>query len=122
MGFSHHIGQVVTVHDWMIKAHLSPISIYRPLITKEEDGEEVDAHLNVHIPPVQQQTVVFCNSFCTAHSSKSQSNSNHSGAHALMVRNHYMSHNLKLHPIPHIGTIMDKWVTVSILMTQNLSM
>ena len=29
--------------------------VYRPLITVEEDGEEVDPHLIVHIPPVQQQ-------------------------------------------------------------------
>ena len=30
--------------------------VYRALITVEEDGEEVDPYLNVHIPPVQQQT------------------------------------------------------------------
>ena len=29
--------------------------VYRTLITVEEDGEEVDPHLIVHIPPVQQQ-------------------------------------------------------------------
>ena len=29
--------------------------VYRTLITVEEDGEEVDPHLVVHIPPVQQQ-------------------------------------------------------------------
>ena len=29
--------------------------VYRALITVEEDGEEVDPHLIVHIPPVQQQ-------------------------------------------------------------------
>ena len=29
--------------------------VYRPLITVEEDGEEVDPHLVVRIPPVQQQ-------------------------------------------------------------------
>ena len=29
--------------------------IYRALITEEEDGEDVDPHLAVHIPPTQQQ-------------------------------------------------------------------
>ena len=29
--------------------------VYRALITVEEDGEEVDPHLVVHVPPVQQQ-------------------------------------------------------------------
>ena len=29
--------------------------VYRALITVEEDGKEVDPHLIVHIPPVQQQ-------------------------------------------------------------------
>ncbi len=29
--------------------------VYRSLITAEEDGEEIDPHLTVHIPPVQQQ-------------------------------------------------------------------
>ena len=29
--------------------------VYCALITVEEDGEEVDPHLIVHIPPVQQQ-------------------------------------------------------------------
>jgi len=30
-------------------------SIYRPLVIREEDGEEVDPHLLVYVPPVQQQ-------------------------------------------------------------------
>ena len=30
--------------------------IYRLLFTKEEDGEEVDACIDIHIPPVQQQS------------------------------------------------------------------
>ena len=30
--------------------------VYRALSTVEEDGEEVDPYLIVHIPPVQQQT------------------------------------------------------------------
>ncbi len=29
--------------------------VYRSLITAEEDVEEIDPHLTVHIPPVQQQ-------------------------------------------------------------------
>ena len=29
--------------------------MYRPLVITEEDGEEVDPHLVVHVPPVQQQ-------------------------------------------------------------------
>ena len=29
--------------------------IYRSLITMQEDGEDVDPHLVVHVPPVQQQ-------------------------------------------------------------------
>ena len=29
--------------------------VYSAFITVEEDGEEVDPHLIVHIPPVQQQ-------------------------------------------------------------------
>ena len=30
--------------------------IYRSLITTQEDGEDVDPHLVVHVPPVQQQS------------------------------------------------------------------
>ena len=41
--------------------------IYRPLITKEEDGEEVDACLQVHIPPLQQQSgLADCGVFAKA--------------------------------------------------------
>ena len=29
--------------------------VYRSSITAEQDGETVDQHLTVHIPPVQQQ-------------------------------------------------------------------
>ena len=41
--------------------------IYRPLIVREEDGEEVDAHLDVNIPPVQQQSgLADCGVFAIA--------------------------------------------------------
>ena len=42
-------------------------SIYRPLVTVEEDGEEVDPHLVVHVPPVQQQSgTTDCGPFAIA--------------------------------------------------------
>ena len=42
-------------------------SIYRPLVTVEEDGEEVDPHLVVHVPPVQQQSgTTDCGAFAIA--------------------------------------------------------
>ena len=70
---SSNIGQEVTVYGSMFTGgdlsssltHLLAL-MYRPLITKE-DGEEVDAHLVVHIPPVQQQNgLADCGVFAIA--------------------------------------------------------
>ena len=59
---STSIGREVTVYDSKCSGgdldtllmHQLAL-VYRALITVEEDGEEVDPHLIVHIPPVQQQ-------------------------------------------------------------------
>ena len=55
--------QVVTVNDSRFSGGDLSLSlthqlglIYRPLIIKEEGGEEVDAHFDVNIPPVQEQS------------------------------------------------------------------
>ena len=60
---SSSIGQEVNVYDSRFSGgDLSSslthqlVLIYRLLFTKEEDGEEVDAYIDVHIPPVQQQS------------------------------------------------------------------
>ena len=60
---SASIGREVTVYDSRFKGGgLSSslthqlASLYRPLVTLEEDGVEVDPHLVVYVPPVQQQS------------------------------------------------------------------
>ena len=71
---STSIGQEVAVYDSKFSGGDLSSSlthqlalIYRPLITKEEDGEEVDAYLQVHIPPIQQQSgLADCGVFAIA--------------------------------------------------------
>ena len=56
------IGNEVTVYNSKFSGGVLSSSlthqlalIYRSLVVIEEDGEEVDPHIVVHIPPVQQQ-------------------------------------------------------------------
>ena len=59
---SCYIGNEVTVYNSKFSGGVLSSSlthqlalIYRSLVVIEEDGEEVDPHIVVHIPPVQQQ-------------------------------------------------------------------
>ena len=52
----------MTLYDSKFKVDLSASLshqlslVYRSLIVKEEDGEEVDPHIKVYVPAIQQQT------------------------------------------------------------------
>jgi len=71
---STSIGQEVAVYDSKFSGGDLSSSlthqlalIYRLLITKKEDGEEVDAYLQVHIPAIQQQSgLADCGVFAIA--------------------------------------------------------